>query len=174
MHCAVIVSSSCSTDETIVADSDAEAETATSFSARETSCRGDDIKCEKAETSLGVAHARFSNTKLDRKETSFDVVSTRLKEKGDIKNENRESDLYKASSRMDEEGGAGMRVKKKEEVDDYESGNSDVIYSQDLIVRDIDSSAGTNAASNRGPANFKRFRKVWFLIPYSMLYKEGM
>ncbi|XP_028800530.1 nijmegen breakage syndrome 1 protein isoform X2 [Neltuma alba] len=161
----VLVSSSCSTDETIVADSDTEDETATLSRARETLCKGDDIKYEKADISLDVAPARFTNMKSDRRETSLDGVSARLAEKGDGKHENRESALHDASSRLDpqsasfREGGVGVRVK-KDEVDDYESRSSDIIYSQDLIVRDIDSSSGTNAASNSSLPNFKRFRKV--------------
>ncbi|KAI9100145.1 hypothetical protein K1719_024363 [Acacia pycnantha] len=163
----VIVSSSCSTDETIVADSDTEVETATSSHTKETLCTGEDIKCEKAEISLDAAPSIFGNMEFERKETSLDGVSTRLKEKGDMKHENREPALlHDASSRLDtesasfREGGDGMRVTKKDEVDDYESGNSDIIYSQDLIVRDIDSSSGTNAASNSNLPNFKRFRKI--------------
>ncbi|XP_054797488.1 nibrin homolog [Prosopis cineraria] len=156
----VLVSSSCSTDETIVADSDTEVETATSARASETLCRGDDIKCEKGEIPLDDAPARSSNMKFVRTETSLDGVSARLSEKGDIKTEHRESALHDASQPTSfREGGCGMIVK-KDEVDDSGSRHSDIIYSQDLIVRDIDLSSGTNAASISSLPNFKRFRKM--------------
>ncbi|KAJ6293555.1 hypothetical protein OIU76_021745 [Salix suchowensis] len=48
---------------------------------------------------------------------------------------------------------------KQETVDEAESGNSDIIYSQDLIIRDLNLPAQISSPPNNGFLNFKRFRK---------------
>ncbi|KAB5521993.1 hypothetical protein DKX38_026312 [Salix brachista] len=102
---AALVSSSCSTDETVVADSEAEVETP--ISERFTA----DISNEEA--------PKYVN----KVETIANVTT------------------------------------KQEAVEEAESGNSDIIYSQDLIIRDLNLPAQISSPPNNGFLNFKRFRK---------------
>ncbi|KAJ6776821.1 NIBRIN-RELATED [Salix koriyanagi] len=121
---AALVSSSCSTDETVVADSEAEVETP--ISERFTA----DISNEEApkyvnkvETSIHPHH-RSENNHVVSSTYSIANVTT-----------------------------------KQETVDEAESGNSDIIYSQDLIIRDLNLPAQISSPPNNGFLNFKRFRK---------------
>lgn len=172
---AVIVSSSCSTDETVVADSDTEIETATSAQEIVTLSKGDDIKYEKAEISLDDTSAAFDKKmKHEKMVASLDVASSRLE---DMKCAKSETSLYDASSRLDTHATrfkevSGSMTVRKDKVDDSEPRNSDVIYSQDLIVRDINISSRRNAATNSSVPDFKRFRKVRFCYLYSMLTRS--
>ncbi|KAF9668401.1 hypothetical protein SADUNF_Sadunf15G0124900 [Salix dunnii] len=119
-----LVSSSCSTDETVVADSEAEVETP--ISERFTA----DISNEEApkyvnklETSIHP-HLRSENNHVVSSTYSIGNVTT-----------------------------------KQEMVDEAESRNSDIIYSQDLIIRDLNLPAQISSPPNNGFLNFKRFRK---------------
>ncbi|KAG5223108.1 nijmegen breakage syndrome protein [Salix suchowensis] len=119
-----LVSSPCSTDETVVADSEAEVETP--ISERFTA----DISNEEApkyvnkvETSIHPHH-RSENNHVVSSTYSIANVTT-----------------------------------KQETVDEAESGNSDIIYSQDLIIRDLNLPAQISSPPNNGFLNFKRFRK---------------
>ncbi|KAG4955107.1 hypothetical protein JHK87_040701 [Glycine soja] len=49
---------------------------------------------------------------------------------------------------------------KKDKVNDDESGNSDIVYSQYLIVRDTNIRTSISTAPNSSVPNFKRFRKA--------------
>ncbi|CAK7337349.1 unnamed protein product [Dovyalis caffra] len=120
----VLVSSSCSTDETVVADSDAEEETATSlhFTA--------DISKEEA--------PEYVN-KLEMPMQPHPIS----------KNRHAVSSTYSI----------GGMTAKRETVNEAESGNSDIIYSQDLIIRDLNLPAKISSTANDGVLNFKRFRK---------------
>ncbi|KAH8486229.1 hypothetical protein H0E87_025302 [Populus deltoides] len=120
----VLVSSSCSTDETVVADSEAEVETPTSehFTA--------DISNEEAPKY--VNKLEMSIDPHLRSENNHVVSST-----------------YSI----------GNMTGKRETVDEAESGNSDIIYSQDLIIRDLNLPAQISSTPNNEVLNFKRFRK---------------
>ncbi|KAI4307739.1 hypothetical protein L6164_030893 [Bauhinia variegata] len=180
----VLVSSSCSTDETIVADSDTEVETATSAHANDTICIGSDIKHENTEMPLDDASDRLDKIKYDRMPTSLDNVSARL---NDPKHKRMETPLEDTPSKSDiqatsfRESIPEMTVKKNK-ADDSESGNSDIIYSQCLVVRDVNVPNTISTALNSGVPNFKRFRKVQTqsgnsfsnLVPFAKYpYKES-
>ncbi|XP_058748017.1 nibrin homolog [Vicia villosa] len=157
----VLISSSCSTDETIVADSDTEVETATSPVASEALCGGNNVKYVKTEE---LDHDDDSSTSFKRKdermEPTLDDISTSLHEikhaKTDISLDTSiQSDTHATSFK---DGTGGIKVK-KDKVDDYGSGNSDIVYSQNLVVRDIHKLTNRSSAPNSGVPNFKRFRK---------------
>lgn len=118
----VVVSSSCSTDETVVADSDAE-ETASSVLA--TASVGTGV-VQNVPREISINHA------VTKSENNF-VMSSR-----------RSSDISTIR---------GM-------VDDSESGIADIIYSQDLIVRDKRIPCTIVTSANNRFVNFKRFRKT--------------
>lgn len=166
----MIISSSCSTDETIVADSDTEVETATSPIASEALCGGNNVKYVKTEE-LDDDSGTSDKRKSERMEASLDDVSTRSHE---IKRAKAETSLDAASVQSDTHATSfkdrtdGIKVK-KDKVDNYASGNSDIIYSQDLIVRDISILTNRSSAPNSSIPDFKRFRKVWFW--YHIFYK---
>ncbi|CAI8586006.1 unnamed protein product [Vicia faba] len=158
----VLISSSCSTDETIVADSDTEVETATSPIASEALCGGNKVKYVKTEE-LDDGDDD-SGTSLKRKdegvEPTLDDISTSLHEikhgKADISLETSiRSDTHATSFK---DGTGGIQVK-KDKVDDYGSGNSDIVYSQNLVVRYINTLTNRISAPNSSVPNFKRFRK---------------
>ncbi|XP_004490747.1 nibrin homolog isoform X2 [Cicer arietinum] len=157
----VIISSSCSTDETIVADSDTEVETATSPIASEALCGGNNVKYVKTEE-LDDDSGTSDKRKSERMEASLDDVSTRSHE---IKRAKAETSLDAASVQSDTHATSfkdrtdGIKVK-KDKVDNYASGNSDIIYSQDLIVRDISILTNRSSAPNSSIPDFKRFRKA--------------
>ncbi|XP_061373729.1 nibrin homolog isoform X2 [Gastrolobium bilobum] len=158
----VLVSSSCSTDETVVADSDTEVETATSAHASEAFSNGNNVKYTKTEE-LDDDSGTLNKSKHEKMEASSDDVSTRLH---DIKRAKTETCLDGASARLDthattnfEDGSGGIKVR-KDKVDDYESGNSDIVYSQNLVVRDINVLTNTTTAPNISIPDFKRFRKA--------------
>lgn len=163
----MLISSSCSTDETIVADSDAEVETATSPIANEALCGGNNVKYVKTEEINDDDDGDDSSASLKRKdermESTLDDISTSLHEikraKADISlDTSMRSDTHATSFK---DGTGGIEVK-KDKVDDYGSGNSDIVYSQNLVVRDINTLTNRISAPNSSLPNFKRFRKVWF------------
>ncbi|KAK7321448.1 hypothetical protein VNO77_32101 [Canavalia gladiata] len=157
----ILVSSSCSTDETVVADSDTEVETATSAHSNEKFYNDNNVKYEKTEK-LYDEPSTLDKRKHERIEASSDDVSTRLH---DIKRAKTETSLDGDSVRLDthatsfknDDGGIKIR---KDKVDDYESGNSDVIYSQCLVVRDTNIRTVSRTAPNSSVPNFKCFRKA--------------
>jgi nijmegen breakage syndrome protein 1 len=181
----VVISSSCSTDETIVADSDTEVETATSPYANEALCDGNNVKHvqteeldddsdtsekrknERMEAPLDDVSTSVHKRKNDRMEASLDDVSTSLYETKRAKPEmsldaSVRSDTH-ATSFKDE--AASVKVR-KDKVDNYASGNSDIVYSQNLIVRDTNILTNRSSALNSSVPNFKRFRKVrfWYYV----------
>ncbi|GAB4858372.1 hypothetical protein Ancab_009844 [Ancistrocladus abbreviatus] len=113
-----VVSSSCSTNETIVADSDAEIELATSDQPAELDRKGEGSGDDVA----------LSSRRNDQK-TNFVEHNDRTM----------------------------IRIKND---DDPKSGNSDILYSQNLIVRDVSLPVSTASTTNNQVINFKRFRKV--------------
>ncbi|XP_062150431.1 nibrin homolog isoform X2 [Alnus glutinosa] len=141
----VLVSSSCSTDETVVADSDVEVETATSIHANATVCTDVAVKfLSKAETSMTTVHTEEDIKFVNKTETSMDHVAIRSEDSGVMN--------YRDIS-------YGMTVR-RDEVDESECGNADVIYSQNLVVRDVDTTSGVSTATNNRVPNFKLFRKA--------------
>ncbi|MED6204438.1 Mre11 complex subunit Nbs1 [Stylosanthes scabra] len=155
----ILVSSSCSTDETVVADSDTEVETATSAHATETLPEGDAVQYVKTEE-LDDDSGSMDNKKHEKIEPSSDDVSTRS---NDIKQAKADSPLDDPSVKSEihamsfRDGSGSIRVKKDE--GDYGSGNADIIYSQDLVVRDVNRETSMRTAQNSSVPNFKRFRK---------------
>lgn len=141
----ILVSSSCSTDETVVADSDVEVETATSIHANATVCTDEPVKVlSKAETSMATARTEEAIKFVNKAETSMDHAAIRSEDTGVMN--------YRDSS-------CGMTVR-RDKVDESECGNADVIYSQNLVVRDMDITSSVNTASNNRVPNFKCFRKA--------------
>lgn len=65
----------------------------------------------------------------------------------------------------------GIKIKKGM-VDDYESGNSDMVYSQYLVVRDTNICTIISTAPNSSVPNFKHFRKVCGFGAICLAYKE--
>ncbi|KAJ8752185.1 hypothetical protein K2173_003793 [Erythroxylum novogranatense] len=142
----VAVSSSCSTDETVVADSDAELETATST---------------PAHADIGINSPRCTNNVG----ASMDL-SVKSEDRCPVRN-------------VVNDGGMRAKLEKNNEP---ESGNCDVIYSQDLITKDLSLPFPICSTSNIGVMNFKHFRKrntqsgnsFNNLVPFSKYpYKES-
>ncbi|KAL3527368.1 hypothetical protein ACH5RR_012024 [Cinchona calisaya] len=191
----VLVTSSCSTDETVVADSDAEMETATSVHASTAVYSLDSSEHDNKRTA--VVHMIDSIEHDSIEETAFHVIeSTETDRKADNnlcvspnEREIKEEIPCKNASVNSSEGGSftGLRDRdsrtgsRLEKVEEPECANVDVIYSQDLIVRDT-VSASIRSSPNNEVLNFKRFRKMGTpsgnsfnsLIPFSKdPYKES-
>ncbi|WVY90868.1 hypothetical protein V8G54_036382 [Vigna mungo] len=155
----ILVSSSCSTDETIVADSDTEVETATTARSTEALSNDNNVKYEKTEEIYDDSYA-LGKRKHESIEASSDDVLTKLH---DIKRAKTETSLDGASVRSHAinfgNDNDGVKVK-KDKVDDNEPGHSDVVYSQNLIVRDTNIGSSISTSPNSSFPNFKRFRKA--------------
>ena len=195
---AVLVSSSCSTDETIVEDSDAEVETATSSHAKAAAHTKEVIKYDsKGEISMvadsdteletaasihdnaAAAHAKEAIQYDSKGEISVVADSDVEVEKAtsihtsaavhtveDIKYDGKgEISIGQASTASETGYMTHFRQKnddvtrRRDKVDESESINPDVIYSQDLIVKDINLLISFPSTKNR-VVNFKCFRKV--------------
>lgn len=129
----------------MVADSDVEVETATSIHANATVCTDEPVKVlSKAETSMATARTEEAIKFVNKAETSMDHAAIRSEDTGVMN--------YRDSS-------CGMTVR-RDKVDESECGNADVIYSQNLVVRDMDITSSVNTATNNRVPNFKCFRKV--------------
>lgn len=139
----VVVSSSCSTDETVVADSDVEAETAISV---DMSAAVNATESTIQETKEKFSTNHFNTTESTIQETkekfSTDHAATRL-----------ESDITCPSDTDN------TITARRNQVDEPESGNPDIIYSQNLIVRDTNLPASVYYSPDNGLPNFKCFRK---------------
>lgn len=147
---AVIVSSSCSTDETIVADSDEDEEATTSVFANAS------VNVEEAAKYETESIIVKKPEVCERKEP----ITERISSDGDkdtcvvIKLDEYNHDETCGNS-------FDTRQVKREKDDEPESSNSDIIYSQDLIVRSAElPAAATYTGGSTGVVNFKRFRKV--------------
>lgn len=133
----------------MVADSDVEVETATSIHANATVCTDEAVKfLSKAETSMTTAHTEEAIKFVNKAETSMDHATIRSEDSGVMN--------YGDSS-------YGMTVR-RDKVDESECGNADVIYSQNLVVRDVDTTSGVSTATDNRVPNFKLFRKVVNLV----------
>ncbi|CBI24024.3 hypothetical protein VitviT2T_005056 [Vitis vinifera] len=215
----VLVSSSCSTDETVVADSDAEVETATSSHANSAAhtkevfkydSKGEisvvaDSDAEVETATLIHANAAACTTetiKYDSKgeisvvadsdaevETATSIhTNAAVRTAEDIKYDSKgEISIGQAANASETGHMTHFRQRndgvttRRDKVDESESGNPDVLYSQDLIVRDINLLTSFSSTKNR-IVNFKCFRKAKTqsgnsfnnLIPFAKYpYKES-
>lgn len=168
----MLVTSSCSTDETVVADSDVEMETATSV---RTSLAVNLISSaeDEPETKMGIHEAEPSAK--DCKPENFVHVVESIEHDSGAKSEAAANEHgsqgflppkpeslkvdspYRSAISRDRDEGIVM---KKDEVHPSDSENLDIIYSQSLIVRESNSTQFDHSSRNGMAANFKRFRKV--------------
>ncbi|KAJ9564733.1 hypothetical protein OSB04_000699 [Centaurea solstitialis] len=170
-----LVTSSCSTDETVVADSDPEVEEITSVhtsaAIRKIESLEDD---EKGKTYVhSVESVQYDNevettvhsidpTKLDDhiKTTTDDDINAKAKD---------EQVTYL------QVGDDGISTRDRKTDGDAELGISDVIFSQDLIIRDANTLPSLPSFTTNQVVNFKRFRKMetesgnsfYNLVPFS-------
>ncbi|KAL8166702.1 hypothetical protein V2J09_008201 [Rumex salicifolius] len=163
-----IVLSSSSTDETIVADSDAETETESANSGQPTCSpkMNRAIKYEDIKEEIHTDHISLS---------SEDVQSIKITEERkvtiDIKDSDEpvehESKLEIPKDFLAPRSGSTSFVERndrtviKGKIDDGpEDGCSEVLYSQALIMRDINMIKSASLQHDEKVVNFKRFRKV--------------
>ncbi|XP_031107092.1 nijmegen breakage syndrome 1 protein [Ipomoea triloba] len=169
----VLVTSSCSTDETVVADSDAETESGAE-SGHDTApvCLLESAdQDDKEKTVIDVVEST-ENKKKSESSMLF-VKSMEDDHMRDINFATSKSTKHvddkeipdKNSSLIKPEGGCSMMVGVKTDIEmskrseiDLKSGNSDIIFSQELIIRERNLPTLVNSSTN-GVANFKRFRK---------------
>jgi len=157
---AFIVTSSNSTDETIVADSDVEMETATSNpsgAAYKSQNRIENISADEKENTnitneVAVTVSRTKANVIQPNDTSKAEAS---KPTEDVKVIDKTA-VYRSKAR-DEDVRVISKVPKDENLDISRDGACDIIFSQDLVVKRPHRSAP--AASTEGGVNFKRFRK---------------
>ncbi|XAR73633.1 hypothetical protein NMG60_11007670 [Bertholletia excelsa] len=147
----VIVSSSCSTDETVVADSDVEAETARSIDitavVKETEISKHESKEEFPEKCAAIGLCSGYITSSSYKGDTIGVTRDRVDEHKSGNQDNNSSDRD------------NIMTIRRDHNDEPESGNPDIIYSQNLIVRDTNSSASVYPSTDNEVPNFKCFRK---------------
>ena len=166
----VIVTSSNSTDETIVADSDVEMETATSNpsgAANKSQNRIENISADEKENTnitneVAVTVSRTKANVIQPNDTSKAEAS---KPTEDVKVIDKTA-VYRSKAR-DEDVRVISKVPKDENLDISRDGACDIIFSQDLVVKRPHRSAP--AASTEGGVNFKRFRKVYIMQMYHFL-----
>ncbi|CAK9136414.1 unnamed protein product [Ilex paraguariensis] len=184
----VIVTSSCSTDETVVADSDAEMETATSIhtstaihiiESAEQNNEGKMAVHTEHDSKGGTVVHSLESTKHDIKEN----IAVHTIESGEIETKGEIPTNYAAENRLESGKDRSDEVMvRRDKVDEFDSGNLDIIYSQDLIVRDTNAPASVHSPTNNAVLNFKCFRKTRTesgnsfdnLIPFSKYpYKDS-
>ncbi|PAN46765.1 hypothetical protein PAHAL_9G212800 [Panicum hallii] len=156
---AFIVTSSNSTDETIVEDSDVEMETATSNptgAANKSQNRFENISDDEKEITniTNEVAVAVSGTKANviQPNDQLKVEASKL----DVKVIEKTA-VYRSKAR-DEDVRVISKVPKDENLDIRRDGACDVIFSQDLVVKKPPRSAGA-ASTEVGGVNFKRFRK---------------
>ncbi|XP_057470030.1 nibrin homolog [Actinidia eriantha] len=147
----VVISSSCSTDETVVADSDEEAETAISVDMSAavitTECTKHEIK---KESSMDHAATRLGSPKVTcSTDKGYTVMARR-----DQVDKPESGNPYINSS-----DGDNTILARRDHVDEPENGNPDIIYSQILIVRDTNVPVSDYSSIDAGVPNFKCFKK---------------
>lgn len=197
----VIVSSSCSTDETVVADSEAEDETATSMhAASPVHLEKPTVPNHSGKASRnGVVADSENDLAVSNKYSCDDIVvrsdrtatSKRATSPVHLEKLTMTEDSKKASTDfvvVQSENDYAMSNKyicndiliKSDRTDESAEGSSDIIYSQNLIARRPTLSAMSSADSSG--VNFKRFKKkntpsgnsFTNLVPFSKFpYKES-
>ncbi|XP_031388603.1 nijmegen breakage syndrome 1 protein isoform X1 [Punica granatum] len=132
----VVVSSSCSTDETVVADSDLEDETSRP------------ITLDEADTPKPVHEADTVHMEetTENKENALPGYAA-------LKSENAHS-MCEEKVRKNSDGCVVIR---RDKIDESDEGTSDIIYTQDIIVRNMNVLA--RSSHDSAEVNFKRFRK---------------
>ncbi|KAK6127501.1 hypothetical protein DH2020_038745 [Rehmannia glutinosa] len=178
----VLVTSSCSTDETVVADSDVELETATSI---RTSVAIDLVESAEDECERKIEiHMEESSEKFCKAENIVHIVESNEHDSGGssvaLKTSEHGSqgfvppnrDTLKPDSpcriavKSDGEYITSSRnrdednVTRKDKGHASESENLDIIYSQNLIVRESNIPQPGPSSINGAAINFKRFRKM--------------
>lgn len=165
---AVVITSSCSTDETVVADSDEEIETATSIP---NSVALDPIKIGESESKRKAngSVAMFDDQGVEGHISDTNIESLHSESIGDIittrGNKRVETSVQIACS----EDRYCSKIARGMKDEDSDTKNSDIIYSQDLVIRDLNLPAKARSSRNNAVINFKRFRKVnevYFLSSY--------
>ncbi|XP_022759411.1 nijmegen breakage syndrome 1 protein isoform X3 [Durio zibethinus] len=132
----VLVSSSCSTDETVVADSDEENEAATPVNANAA------IHKEVAQTYVSSAEISMEAPNcVSKAEVSTYHDATRSESQVTFKDDN------------------CCLIARRNKADKSEDGSSNIVYSQDLIVRDVNITSTSSYRTDNGVINYKRFRK---------------
>lgn len=158
----VVITSSCSTDETVVADSDTEIETTTSVHASVTL---DTMKSAEHESKEKTEFCALISDDQDGKEhtTVTKIESPDNESKGDIS-------TYLAVEKSKRIGQAPCvkdihhsKMARGHDIEESDGKNSDIIYSQDLIIRDTNLPAEAHFSMNSKVLNFKRFRKTGML-----------
>ncbi|XP_022759410.1 nijmegen breakage syndrome 1 protein isoform X2 [Durio zibethinus] len=133
----VLVSSSCSTDETVVADSDEENEAATPVNANAA------IHKEVAQTYVSSAEISMEAPNcVSKAEVSTYHDATRSESQVTFKDDN------------------CCLIARRNKADKSEDGSSNIVYSQDLIVRDVNITSTSSYRTDNGVINYKRFRKA--------------
>ncbi|XP_050228059.1 nibrin homolog [Mercurialis annua] len=138
----VVISSSCSTDETIVADSDEEMETTSNYDTINVKSESPKF-VNKVETSPVQKKFEIFPAQTKAETLPFHHPSTKL-------------DYSHVVSSMDNKG---AMTEKGEKMDEPENANSDIIYSQDLIIRDWHLPATISSTRDDRVLDFKRFKK---------------
>ncbi|XP_071723259.1 nibrin homolog [Rutidosis leptorrhynchoides] len=180
----VIISSSCSTDETIVADSDAENETATSDPPTKESFPAYDIKPD-----ISSANEIKGDISMDHISMVPENASSLMHEESDKSKTRSQKHAESATTKMDyvclvkHEDINTSKAAKVQKLDDYGAENMDIIYSQDLIVQNLNlHPTMISSAVKDNVTDFKRFRKANTqsgnsfnnLIPFSKFpYKDS-
>ncbi|KAL9152268.1 hypothetical protein ABFS82_11G110400 [Erythranthe guttata] len=173
----VLVSSSCSTDETVVADSDVELETATSahksvvvnlvesaevesernIAIHETESSGKDCKAEDVHISESAEHNSFGGNTAAFKTSEHESQGFLPLNRSTFKPVKTDSVNSITSSDDRNE----VTVSRKDKGHSSESENIDVIYSQDLIVRAPRlPQSGRSSSISGACVDFKLFRKT--------------
>ncbi|KAJ0089352.1 hypothetical protein Patl1_32450 [Pistacia atlantica] len=181
----VLISSSCSTDETVVADSDVEAQTsslvnATSAATTEEApkyLRKDEIfvnyannsmtgSREKAKEADVVVLTEEAPKYLTIEEISINHANSSMAESREKVDEadtqvlSKEPPKYLRKEEISINHANNSMTRCREKADESECEHSVVIYSQDLVVRDLNLSATFSSTATNGVINFKCFRKV--------------
>lgn len=181
----MIISSSCSTDETVVADSDVEAETSSLVNATSTATTREAPKYpSKDEISVNYANNSISGS-MEKADVVLTEEAPKYLTKGEISISHASPCMTGSRKKADEADAPGVNKEapkylKKEEIsinhannsmtrcrekaDESECEHSVVIYNQDLVVRDLNLSATFSSTANNGVINFKCFRKVLLQI----------
>ncbi|KAE8662379.1 Nijmegen breakage syndrome 1, putative isoform 2 [Hibiscus syriacus] len=150
--------SSCSTDETVVADSEEENETATSVNANST------IQNKGARTYVNRGISMEFPSYVSKAEVSTCHDTSKLED--GIKTSKDDNCCLTA---------------RRDKADEAEYGSSSIVYSQVLIVRDVNVSSRSSYKADNGVINYKRFRKASIqsgnsfsnLVPFSKYpYKD--
>ncbi|KAJ0445597.1 putative transcription factor interactor and regulator FHA-SMAD family [Helianthus annuus] len=138
----VVVTSTCSTDETIVADSEPEVEITSVYTSGIRK-----VESVEDEKEITFVHSVDSVTVMEIDPTKFNV------------DKDTSVDDVSAKSKDGQNDDGMLPRERKIDVDEgSEMGTSDVVFSQDLIVRN--SNSQPSYQTNHQVLNFKRFKKM--------------